>query len=732
MSESGSAFESELRISPRLVIIVVVILAMAMYVVSDELPDLSQRFRLQLFAVSVWALSAIAWLLDRWTPAVGRWFVVIMLVAIVWSGNNWMGMPGIWALLAIPTGLAAALIGIPAATATAVGETVLLLLQPQTLAAGVDRAEVGVFVALIWATLVVMVAVYHPVHQVARWSSDYYERARGFLDEARDRRAELEQALEDLSHANRQLGMANERLAHLRFVAEEAEKAKAGFVAKVSHEFRTPLNMIIGLVGLMVENPEVYGQELPTAVSDDLEIVHRNCRHLSSMINDVLDLSQAEAGRLALRREWVDLAEMIRGARAVVQPLLEKKKLDLRVIAPDHLPEVYCDETRIWQVILNLVSNAARFTEEGGITIRVAQQAQRVVVSVTDTGPGILPEDAKRIFEPFCQGTGNLWRDTGGSGLGLSISKQFIERHGGRIWLESEQGIGSTFSFELPISAPVPHVARPGHWISEKWVWVERSGRPDSPNAPFRPRVVVCDETGGLYPAFKRCSDEVEFVDGRDLATTMQELRQSPAHAVVLNTTLPNGLWSLVERVRQMVPDTPLIGCCVPPRLERTLEAGAGDYLTKPVKRIDLEKAIQGTGEPVKRVLVVDDDADVLALWTRMLHACDSAPEVVTASTGAQALDALRARSPDLMLLDVVMPDMDGWQVLELKNQDETIRGIPVVLVSGQDPMQQPVASPALLATMGEGLSLSTLLRCSLELSALLLKHDGGRDQAPV
>jgi len=388
------------------------------------------------------------------------------------------------------------------------------------------------------------------------------------------------------------------------------------------------------------------------------------------------------------------------------------------------LPEIYCDRTRIRQVVLNLMSNAARFTDEGRITIYVVKEGSCVIVSVADTGPGILPKDAERIFEPFCQGTSKLWRDKSGSGLGLSISKQFVELHSGRIWLESEPGVGTTFSFELPISPPMGHVIRPGHWIREDWVWVERPSGPKVPRLPPKERVVICDETGVLYSSFSHNSDKVELIDTRNLAQATQELWRCPAHAVLLNATSPNALWSLVERARLKISDTPLIGCCVPPQTKEALEVGAAGYLIKPVKRADLEKAIQALGKPVRRVLAVDDDADVLQLWSRMLHACDDKLEVATASSGEQALDELCKNPPDLVLLDIVMPDMDGWQVLELKGQDETIKDIPILLITAQDPTGRPLASRVLLATMGEGLSLNKLLRGSLELSALLLKPD--------
>jgi CheY-like chemotaxis protein len=529
--------------------------------------------------------------------------------------------------------------------------------------------------------------------------------------------------------------LANERIAALRQIAEDAQKAKAAFVAKVSHELRTPLNMITGLVSLIVETPEIYAMALSPEMKEDLKVVHRNCEYLSALINDVLDLSQVEAGRLTLYRERVGLKAILDSALEVVRPLVEKKALGLQVTVPSDLPPVYCDQTRIQQVILNLVSNAARFTEKGGIAVRVSKQDAHVVVSVSDTGPGIPPKDAERIFEPFCQGVSELWRDKAGSGLGLSISKQFIELHGGRIWLESEVGIGTTFKFQLPISPPLDHVARPSRWVTEDWTRIERAFRSDRTglsDQSFKPRLVLCDDAGVLYHAFLRCSDEVDLVNASDLAQAARELALCPAHALVLNAASFERLWPLMERARLEVLDTPIIGCSIPPQAERALQAGATDYLVKPVTRVELREAIRALGKPVRRVLVVDDDPDVVRLFTRMLRALDGTIEVATASSGRQALDELRRLSPDLVLLDLAMPDGDGWEVLASKDREAEIKDVPVVIVSARDPTDHPLSTDLLLATMGKGLSINDLLRCSLEISALLLRPDAAPDPVPV
>ena len=440
------------------------------------------------------AVAALALLLDRWMPRLSAWLLVLALVASVTLAVTWQGLPEALALFFVPVGLAAAVVSLTAAAAVAGGETLLLYLitrsGPAVAGTGAELAAL----AGIWATLGLMWMVYHPLTSFVDWSWEYYRKARVQLDEALDRKVALEQALADLTLVSRQLALSNDRLAALRSIAEEAQQTKAAFVAKVSHEFRTPLNMIIGLVDLMVKSPEIYGKKLPRALIEDLGIVQRNCEHLSGMIDDVLDLSQVEAGRLTLHRERICLAEVSEEALAVVQPLLRKKGLAVRVFIPGDLPEVYCDRTRIRQVILNLLSNAARFTEVGSITLRIATEANNVKVSITDTGPGISPGDVERIFEPFCQGSQPLWRDKGGSGLGLSISKQFVELHGGRIWLESDglPGSGTSFHFELPISQDIEPVARPTRWLSEEWIWHER-GRaarlPDLSPAPQRDRL---------------------------------------------------------------------------------------------------------------------------------------------------------------------------------------------------------------------------------------------------
>ncbi len=722
MSERDPAFEPEWRLSTRSAVTGLALVVLALQPLSEALLPLSMRVQARGYTLLIFGCLALCWLVGRWQPRVGAWLVVALQMALVGLAFGWLRMPALLTLLALPTAQAAALIGLRAALVTGLGGSVLVGLLPRLPGLPVGGAASAVALAAIWGSLATIATAYAPVRRLSQWSWERYRTAQSVLEDARSRTAELKQALDDLAHANRQLALANERMAGLRSIAEEAQRAKAAFVAKVSHEFRTPLNMIIGLVDLMAANPEIYGQDLGPAMAEDLEIVRRNCEHLTTMVNDVLALSQAEAGRLTLRREQVALGTIVEAAVTVVRPLLEKKKLSLQVAIPPSLPSIYCDPVRIRQVILNLLSNAARFTEAGGITIQVREEEQWIVVRVSDTGPGISSADLERIFEPFSQGAGSL-HDRSGTGLGLTVSKQFVESHGGRIWVESELGAGACFAFTLPVALPPEHFAGPGRWISESWAWVERRSRPEADTAPSRPRIILCDEGGDLCPALGPFADEIEVIDTGGLDEACREAARCPAQAIVVNAALPERLWPLLEKAREQVHDTPVIGWAVPPST-RAQQAGARGYLTKPVTRAALEEAIRATGRPVRRVLAVDDDPDVSKLWAMMLETFDAGLEVATAASGEEALASLRSHPADLVLLDIYMPGLDGWQVLALKAQEPAIRDIPVILVSAQDPREQPPASPVLLATMGGGLELGRLLHCSLEVAALLLKPD--------
>jgi signal transduction histidine kinase/CheY-like chemotaxis protein len=713
-------FRAELRIAPEPVIAAIGVIAFIVALFTEELATPVLVGRARNLRLVLYAVPLLAWALKLSWVWASKAFILFSLSGLVLLSAVWMPLPGTLTLLALLPGLAAAFFGWTAAPVVA-GLNTLAVAWLASTRPEVPWTEAELAIGVLWLAVGVMWALYRPVYRVTTWTWDYYRRAESLLEESRDRKVQLEAALEDLEQANRQLMLSNQRAASLRTVAEEAQRAKTSFVSKVSHEFRTPLNMIIGLMDLLLETPEVYGERIPPALMEDLRIVHRNSDHLSSLVDDILALSQVESGRLTLHREEVDLREVVEGAVAVVQPLVRKKGLTLDVDVPDELPHVYCDRTRIRQVILNLVSNAARFTDQGRISVNLQQQPGTVVVSVSDTGPGILPEDVDRIFEPFCQGTDRLWRDKGGTGLGLAISKQFVELHGGHIWLESDVGVGTTFYFRLPLLAPVPPLERPIRWLQEEWEWHERRPRATVGTDVGKPRIIVYDEIGDIHTAFTRYTDKVEFVRMRHLDRVAEEFDRYPANSVIVNTPTVDASLAALSQVRKGLPDVPILVTAVPPHLDTVLQAGADGYLIKPVRRADLARVLAALETQVRRVLVVDDQDDVRRLMTRILLAYDAGIQVDTAASGAEALRLLHSGAYDLMLLDVIMPESDGWSVLERKRQDAAISEVPVVLISAQDPRTQPVTSPVLMITMNQGLSLDQLVRCSTALTTLLL-----------
>jgi signal transduction histidine kinase/CheY-like chemotaxis protein len=724
MKKRIPGFEDDLQISLPLIIFGEILITLALFLTTTTVEDQALQNRFRLLRVVMILLPLTTWLLNQWKAQAARWFTVLGSAAILELAFGSLGFANIEGLRFIPVALAAAVLNMPSALAIALGETSLLAIHSPSIAGTGSLGFFNMPLIGIWVAYGLMVLVYQPIQHVRSWSWQTYQQALELAGEARDRQATLEQALEDVAHANRQLSLLNERLTVLRAISEEAQKAKADFVAKVSHEFRTPLNMIIGLVGVMVETPHIYGRGLSAPVLEDLKIVYRNCEHLLGLVNDVLALSQAQAGKLSLHKERVNLVEIVKEALVVVNPLVKKKKLLLNVTLPDVPSEITCDRTRIRQVILNLVSNAVRYTDQGKVEVQVEERLDRLLVSVLDTGPGIQPEDQERIFEPFCQGTLKTWRDKEGSGLGLTISKQFIELHGGRIWLDSAPGVGTTFYFDLPKVLPVIPDGKPERWLNSEWVWRERTTRPHLSHETGKPRVLVCDETGGLESNIAGYSPFVEIVNLKDLPQVIEEVKQCPAHLVVWNTNSFNHLGDQLFEIRQKIPNTPLIGCAIPPQINWAAKLGILAYLLKPIRRASLEDEFRKLAGPIRRVLIAEDDADTRQLLTLLLRAYDENILVECAANGQEALELLRTTAPDILLLDLTMPEIDGFQLIKIKNQEAEIAPIPVIVISAQDLRDRPRNSDGLLLTIDQGISFDKLIKCSLEMSATLLNPD--------
>lgn len=713
---------SELQRSPRIASIALVIIGFIAALAVD-LSMTQTRAQGFLFVLLCYAFAGMIELAWYWRPHAGRWVAVVLTTLVLPIGGTLLGSTSFLVLLPVPVILAVALLGIGAGSVVAVSESVLVAFL---IAIGGSPLEVGPVITTllsVWATLGLLIAIYLPALRIEESSRQHVLRARELLDEARDRNADLDRVLDDLVHVNRQLDLANERLAAARTIAEEARRSKSMFVAKVSHELRTPLNMIIGLSDFLLKQVNRNGETVAPDILKDVQIINRNSEHLARMINDVLDLSQTEAGQLVLHRQWVDMPEEIRDAAAVVKPLFDKKMLDLEVVVQENLPKVFCDPIRIRQVLLNLISNAGRHTQSGYVRIEAKREGRYASISVSDTGSGISEQDLAQVFEPFYQESQSAAAQGLSSGLGLTVSKQFIEQHNGSIWAESELGRGSTFAFRLPLNPLSAPVASASGWISEDWIWKERHRQAALPSLSKEWRVIVCDESGRIYPLLSKfIASEIELVETQSIAQVVSNMKDMPAHMVVFHDEDPASLDSILLEARSVIPDTPLVGCALPLASTHRETPDVADYLIKPVTRADLRDAIETLSTPVNRVLVIDDDADVRDLFTRLLHDLNSCLEITTAADGDEALLLMRKERFDLLLLDIIMPNRNGWGVLEEKQKIPHMCDAPVLIMSAQDPDVKMEDCILFAMTTGEGVPVEFMLENAFRLASRLLK----------
>jgi signal transduction histidine kinase/ActR/RegA family two-component response regulator len=361
---------------------------------------------------------------------------------------------------------------------------------------------------------------------------------------------------------------------------KEIDRLKTQFLANMSHELRTPLNSIIGFSRVIlkgIDGPITEQQRV------DLTSIYNNGQHLLGMINDILDISKIEAGRMELLFEPVDIQQIISGVMSTVIALVKDRPIELKQeVAPD-LPTIRADSMRVRQVILNLLSNATKFTEEGHIILRAWADNEQITISVKDTGIGIALEHQALIFEEFRQVDGSSTRRTGGTGLGLAISRHFVEMHGGCIWVESEPGVGSTFTFTLPITGPVP-VAQP-----------ELAALTIDPS---RKLILAVEDDEGAIAIYKRYLEKqgyqiVGLNQGEQAVRWALEL--SP-QAIILDVLLPDKTgWVVLEELKSSreAYQIPVIICTILDDGEaRGLSLGAADYLVKPILEEDLLQAL--------------------------------------------------------------------------------------------------------------------------------------------
>jgi signal transduction histidine kinase/CheY-like chemotaxis protein len=565
-----------------------------------------------------------------------------------------------------------------------------------------------------------------PLMTMVEWTNYSYRMAREKLDEARNQRLEMNQMQDDLLSANKALGQLAKSLKVMTQKAEDARRVKEEFVANVSHELRTPLNMIIGYTNLIMTSPGAYAKRLPPRLLADISSIQRNSQHLVNLVNDVLDLSQVDAGRMALTRQWTSIHEIIEAATVAVRPLFESKGLYLEKELSGEDTSVFCDSTRIREVVLNLLSNAGRFTEQGGVVVGVKRVDENLEIRVSDTGPGILTEDQQRIFEPFQQLDPMLHHKTGGSGLGLTISKRFVEMHDGSMWLESKAGQGSTFFVSIPIEPKIgleDDRMRASRWFNPFQEYTSRSRPSKAPRADSPPRIMIVENEGTIQRLFSRYLDGVEILSTGSLEEASREMEAASARLMVINS--PDA--DADSRLSFTNPfNVPVVTCWMPGREEAARQLGVVHYLLKPVEQKVLLSSLDEIGKEDLSVLLVDDDPETTQLFARIISLARPAARVIRAGSGREALQLMKERKPDVVVLDFVLPDLTGFDLLAEKDLDPGIQKIPVIIVSSVDPSGIPIVANRFSVRCTNGMSVREFLNCLSAISEILNSDSTG------
>jgi CheY-like chemotaxis protein/nitrogen-specific signal transduction histidine kinase len=494
--------------------------------------------------------------------------------------------------------------------------------------------------------------------------------------------------LKEQHQANYQLERLNQMLQWARRHAEEARADRDRFILAVSHELRSPLNFIIGFSDLMVNTPEMYAEQAnwPPGLYDDIQEIYRSSTHLLRLINDILDMGQIDAQQMTIFREWLSLETLAEEVRKMVEPAYTQKGLQLNITAESDLPDVFADSTRLRQVLLNLLNNSLRFTDRGSVTIHLGRTQDKLQICIEDTGSGISPEEAAKVFDEFRQVGQESWRRREGSGLGLAISRRFIQLHGGSMWLESVPGAGSRFYFTIPI---LQAAASDDEAASPPNLQPQSSAGVYYPTQASRPTCGLLTTNPAAEQAVQQCLDDYQVFSLEQAELLPERLNQLLPRAILVDKSSQD---EQRLSLKDLPYDLPILAFYIPGIWERfeTLPAGIADYLVKPIARQTLVSAVQQLGEDIQSLLVVDDDPAMLRFVTQALRSTrgpglPAIEHIHGASSGEEALRLLHETPIDAILLDIDLPDTSGWRVLAALQRIPDLAAIPVVIISATD-----------------------------------------------
>jgi CheY-like chemotaxis protein len=471
-----------------------------------------------------------------------------------------------------------------------------------------------------------------------------------------------------------------------------------------------------------------YQHRLPAHLLADIAAIQRNAEHLSSLVDDVLDLSKTDAGQMALSLQLVQVPALLENAVQPMRDLFASKSLWLILETEPELPEALCDPTRIRQVVMNLLSNAGKIVDSGGVTIKSYLDKNEVVVQVQDTGPGIPEEEITTLFEPFRQLEIRPTTAKPGTGLGLAISKRLVELHGGRMWAEP-CATGAAFCFSLPVPMPAQSMGRPARWISSEFEYRDRRQHHELP--PINKRIVFVGAESRLHSlAMHHLGEEYELTQVPDAETALADLQQFSAQMFVVNEVEIGQTEHLKQELGCLSQRIPLITCSVPGLLDKTSRLGIDGYLIKPITRDQLLAAVEQVAQPLRSILIVDDEPGVLQLFSRMLASANEAYTILRAEDGRRGLELIRTRQPDLVLLDLALPGMNGLEVVAAVRKDPALASVRIIVTSAQDPASEPIISDHVTLFRADGFSGKELVQIIHALTETVSPFQNSADQA--
>ena len=501
------------------------------------------------------------------------------------------------------------------------------------------------------------------------------ERCERQAQELRERATELATLHRELLESNRGVMALYAELDEKADSLRRTSEVKSRVVSNVSHEFRTPLNSILGLTRLLLARTD---GPLTPEQEKQLGFILRSATELSELINDLLDLSKMEAGKIRLHATRFVVGDLFSALRGMSRPLQTRPGVELIFeAAPAQLPLLHTDEGKISQVLRNLISNALKFTERGQVRVSVRHDEGDVVFTVRDSGVGIAPDDHERIFEEFTQLENPLQKSVKGTGLGLSLSRKLAELLAGSLTVESALGEGAAFHLRVPIVHPEVH---------EMDQMIERSHHADPERAPV---LVVEDDRQTMFLYEKYLSSSgFQVVPARSIDDARLLLRDVTPAAIVLDVMLEGETsWGFLAELKSSTQtrDIPVLVVTVTDRENKARALGADEFWMKPMDKEWLARKLRTLAKrgPIENLLVIDDDEVSRYLVRRLL--ADTPYKITEATGGLEGIRLARETLPSVILLDFVMPGMTAFEVLDELKADRRTRHIPVIIHTSKD-----------------------------------------------